>query len=324
MKSGLQAHNEIIEWASTILSFDRQSGVEIVVETPWSSVLKLRTSKGMVYLKQTPPDLLIEFDILNKCRNKCNITFLPKTIAENKSLHCFLMNECGDMSLRTFFNGELQVDMMTDGLQVYKKMQNATSQHLDEFIQLGVPDWRLSNLTDLYQNLVNNQVLLEAEGLDKPQIKALQELLNPYRDICAEIANYGIPDSLNHGDFHDNNMLIKLDTKTISIIDFGETTIDHPFLSLSSCLSRTASRYNLSADSLEYKKLHNACFEDWLSSKEDLEKILSLVQILLPSYAVFSHIRLLNATGTTLNKIDRMNNRVKNGLLQLSANMTKR
>ncbi len=48
--------------------------------------------------------------------------------------------------------------------------------------------------------------------------------------ICAELAAFGIPKSLNHGDFHDGNVLIK--NGRITFFDWGDADVTHPFVSL--------------------------------------------------------------------------------------------
>ena len=99
-------------------------------------VLRITTPQYTVYLKQTPPDLFIEVDIIQKCRELCEITDIPEVIAVNKNLHCFLMKECGDASLRTVFDGHLNVDLLVQGLQVYKKCSKATAHMWMPFFKL--------------------------------------------------------------------------------------------------------------------------------------------------------------------------------------------
>jgi aminoglycoside phosphotransferase (APT) family kinase protein len=48
--------------------------------------------------------------------------------------------------------------------------------------------------------------------------------------ICTDLAALGIPDSLNHGDFHDGNVLLK--NGRITFFDWGDASLTHPFVSL--------------------------------------------------------------------------------------------
>ncbi len=45
---------EVLAWAMKVLN-QTKINATVVVETPWSNVLKIITPQGIVYLKQTPP-----------------------------------------------------------------------------------------------------------------------------------------------------------------------------------------------------------------------------------------------------------------------------
>jgi hypothetical protein len=154
-----KAHAEAIEWAMKTL---KQSVLttSVIVETHWSIVVKISTPDGSVYLKQTPLDLFIEASVLKQYRETCGITDIPEVITVNNNLHCFLMKECGDATLRILFDGKLNVDLLVQGLEVYKTIQHATTKHIDAFLQDGVPDWRLKIFSKLYQDLVSKSTYL--------------------------------------------------------------------------------------------------------------------------------------------------------------------
>ena len=46
-----------------------------------------------------------------------------------------------------------------------------------------------------------------------------------FEQMCVELAAYGIPESLNHGDFHDGNILLK--NGRITFFDWGDATVTH-------------------------------------------------------------------------------------------------
>ncbi len=319
-------HQEILMWAKNILNLNNDEMnhvIETVVQTPWSSVLKISAPQGLVYLKQTPSDLFIEVDVIQKCRDLCKITDIPEVIAENKNLHCFLMKECGDASLRTVFDGHLNADLLVQALQIYKTMQQKTAPHVDAFLQAGVPDWRLLQFPKMYQALVSDEAFLKTHGLESAQIKILQNAIKNIETLCRELASYGVTECLNHSDFHENNMLFSKATQKISIIDLGETAINHPFFSLAAFLTIPCNRYNILPGSKDYQKLHDACFQGWLSSDKDLKKALELTETILPIYFIFAHMRLINVTcPIALSNIPRMNSRIKEAFLALIKNLS--
>ncbi len=294
------SHTETIEWAMKALK-QTELNTAVIVETPWSNVLKISTLQGSVYLKQTPPDLFIEVYVIQKYRELCGITDIPEVIAVNKNLHCFLMKECGDASLRTVFDGRLNVDLLVQGLQVYKNMQRATAEHLDIFLQVGVPDWRLARFPKLYQDLVNDEAFLKAYRLKLGQIKILQGAVRKVETLCQALSQYGIPECLNHSDFHENNMLFSNATQKISIIDLGEMAICHPLFSLAAFLKIPSNLYNVTFSSIEYQKLHEICFSGWLEDKKSMIRVVEIINLLLPIYLLFAQKRFLDAINLPYN-----------------------
>lgn len=289
-----KSHAEAIEWAMKTLKRSELS-TTVIVETHWSIVVKISTPNGPVYLKQTPPDLFIEASVLKQCREICGITDIPEVIAANNNLHCFLMKECGDATLRILFDGKLNVDLLVQGLEVYKNMQHATAKHIDAFLQDGVPDWRLQIFSKLYQDLVSDDAFLKAHQLKSEQIKILQNSVRKVETLCQELSQYGIPESLNNTDFHDNNMLFSHTTQKISIIDMGETAISHPLFSLAAFLKIPSSLYNGTFSSVDYQKLRETCFSEWLEDKKNMVRVIEIINTLLPVYLLFAQKRFLDA-----------------------------
>ena len=277
------------------------------------------------YLKQTPPDLFIEVDVIQTCRELCGITDIPEIIAVNKKLHCFLMKECGDASLRTVFDGQLNVDLLVQGLKVYKNMQQATAPHVDAFLKIGVPDWRLEQFPKLYQVLVSNEEFLKAHELEITQIKILKNSEKKIKILCQELSSYGMPECLNHSDFHENNMLYSNSTQKVSIIDLGEVAINHPLFSLVAFLKIPCDRYNVEFASIDYQKLHDTCFNGWLEDKKNMVRVLAIINMLLPLYLLFAQKRFLDAINLPYNANNplsvKQHDKISKGLIWLIANM---
>jgi aminoglycoside phosphotransferase (APT) family kinase protein len=70
----------------------------------------------------------------------------------------------------------------------------------------------------------------EEKGLTSEDFKQLQTLTPRFEQICTDLAACGIPASVNHGDFHDGNVLLK--NGRITFFDWGDADITHPFVSL--------------------------------------------------------------------------------------------
>lgn len=321
----LTHHEELISWAKETLgskNIKDKLCFDTVVKTTWSIVIKVSSDNENYFLKKTPDDLFLEKDVINTLRNDCGVVDIPEIIAENKGLSCFLMKACGDISLRDYFDGNINVDVLVDGFKTYKLIQNATIGHIDKLIGVGVPDWRLEKFGGLYLQLVKNEEVLIEHGLTKGQRSNLLELYPDVVSLCEKLSKYNIPECLSHSDFHDNNMLIDLESKKVSIIDLGETAIEHPFFSLAACLKNSSVRYKLDEESASYAKIHQACFDGYNLSSSESKKAIELINQILPIYLVFTHMRLVNATcAYEIAKIPRMSDRVYKGLTWFLKNM---
>lgn len=300
----------IITWARGALGAP-QAVAETIVETPWSRVLKIPAGDKNYYLKQPARGLFIEADIIATCRSLCGITAIPGLVAQDDALHCFLMTDCGDKSLRTIFDGKLDAALIAQGIRAYTQVQRATAPHVDAFLGAGAPDWRLDIIPRLYSALVDDGDFMAAHGLDAAQIKNARAYAATVAASCTALAAYNIPECLTHSDIHDNNMILGADGR-ISIIDLGETAIDHPFLSLAWLLRRTGFRYpSAAAGGADYQTLFDACFDGWGIAGDDLQRAFRHANTLLPVYGIISHLRLMQAAGSAIEDVPRMRGRLR-------------
>lgn len=309
----------ILKWVRSSLAKNQYNvnSIEIVQDNPWSLVAKFQTNKGNIYLKRTPPSLFIETDILQLLDSKHDV-HVPKVIDVNKNLNCFLMNDCGQMPLRAYFNGKLQTDILIKGIQELQAIQKASIPLVNKFINIGVPDWRLEHYPDLYQSLINETDFLLTNGLTEIHIQQLNEIYPTICNLSNALSDYHIPDTLSHSDFHDNNILIDKETGTITIIDLGETVIENPLFCARACLKNCENRYSLNPEHPDYIKIRDAGLKPWLKDgidQADYNKLFSIVNRLLPIHLTFGHVRLMKSTvHDELQAIERMRSRLKDGL----------
>ena len=85
----------------------------------------------------------------------------------------------------------------------------------------------------LYTELLADEASLmidQEKGLTSDDFQQLHNLKPRFEQICADLAAYRIPESVNHGDFHDGNILLK--NGRITFFDWGDADVTHPFVSL--------------------------------------------------------------------------------------------
>lgn len=294
-------HSQIIEWGSAYLfskGYNLEHPPAIFVETPWSSVIRFSTSSGDFYLKQTPADLFVETKVIKAIQKNMPDSPTPTILNENLALHCFLMNSCGDYSLRTKFNGLIQSNLLIQGLHSYINILRSFEKNIESLQAIGVPDWRLEHLPTLYLELLENKALLSEEGLSLDELDKLMELVPTIKSICVYLSSQGIKETLVNGDFNENNLILDEKTQHITIIDWGESVITHPFFTIAAHLRSIARRYQLALDGQFLEKIKQQCLACWsdLANRNELNIIYQQMLKLEPLFASLAIYRLQAAT----------------------------
>jgi len=287
----------ILQWAEDSLlshGYTIKARPEDVQTTPWSCVKRFLTSDGYIYLKQTPPGLSLEPAITQILYDQFHAN-VPCIIAADKILNCFLMKDAGN-PLRDFLKGNFQPDLLCQAIKTYTAIQYAVTAKLTIFTELGVPDWRLKELPRLYSEFISQEALLKEDGLTQNELILLHKLSPQFSAMCEHLSRYKIPETLDHCDFHDNNILIEDGTYHMTIIDLGETVVTHPFFSLLTCIRNARFRYALKETDEIYLGLQDACLDGHLFELEQRNILLeafSLAEKLWPIYASLGEYRLM-------------------------------
>ncbi len=290
-----------IDWATNYLyqtHYTEILGINTICNNPWSCVSKIITNNGNYFLKETPTALSLEATTITLLK-KLNIAdHIPNLIAENKALNCFLMTECGNISLREIFKKKYQPSILYSGLTQYSHIQRVTESHIDLFLSCGIPDWRLNRLPKLYENLLTKEKILYDDGITKEELSFLKQSIEHCIEICEKLATFNINETLDHCDFHENNMLQNTISKKVTIIDWGETVIAHPFFSLNGCLWNILYHTKIKKNSKEYQMLCAHCVKPWIA-EYDMTYLLTAFNLayrLNSVYAALTYDRLYLAT----------------------------
>ena len=106
---------------------------------------------------------------------------------------------------------------------------------------LGVFDRRLESLPSHFERLLEDREALcldQPDGLPQIQYQQLLKLIPKFKQMCARLAEHGLPETLHHDDFHDGNVFLQ--NGRYAIIDWGESCLAHPFFSMLVNLRSTA------------------------------------------------------------------------------------
>ena len=193
--------------------------IEIVHVQPWSTVLRVPTAEGPVWFKAIAPGLRHEV-ALHRLLAARRPDVVPEPVAADADRGWLLLRDAGTR-LRELVQEERSPDRWRGVLTRYAELQLAVAPDAEELLALGVPDLRLATLPDRYARL--------AGELGDVRVRAAVPRV---RELCEELAGYGIPETVQHDDLHDGNVFVGADGGT-RIVDWGDAVVSHPFLTLS-------------------------------------------------------------------------------------------
>lgn len=197
----------------------------------WSTVMRVPTNAGMIFFKATAAETIYEI-ALTQLIADIQPDVMPELIAVDTARGWMLMRDGGDQ-LRASIRPIQDVKPWEPVIIKYADLQKGLAEHVDEILAFGVPDHRLAALPVLYSQLLTDTTSLmigQEKGLTASEFEQLQNLKPRFEQLCAELAAYKIPESVNHGDFHDGNVLLK--DGHITLFDWGDADVTHPFVSL--------------------------------------------------------------------------------------------
>ena len=191
---------------------------------PWSTVMRVSTGEGDVYFKANTAALRHEaalVTLLGARRPDC----VPPPLAVDVERGWLLMTDAG-ARLREIVERKRDLACWLEILPLYAGLQIDLAGQVDELVAVGVPDLRLSTLPTKYEQLLDS--LVELPSRDR---RRLEGKVSRVREMCEELAGYGLPETIQHDDFHDGQVFVR-DGRYL-LLDWGDACVSHPFFTLS-------------------------------------------------------------------------------------------
>ena len=197
----------------------------------WSTVLHIPTDQGTLFFKATAHETIYEA-ALTQSLARWFPDCMPEFVAVEAGRGWMLMRDGGEQ-LRASIRPVKDIAPWKPVIGRYAEVQIGLADHVTEMLSLRLPDHRLSVLPGLFTELLADKESLmidQEKGLTSAEWQEVKDKASHFEQICAQLASYGIPESLNHGDFHDGNVLVK--DGQITFFDWGDASVAHPFTSL--------------------------------------------------------------------------------------------
>ncbi|MBI4783989.1 MAG: phosphotransferase [Oscillatoriophycideae cyanobacterium NC_groundwater_1537_Pr4_S-0.65um_50_18] len=266
----------------------------------WSTILQVPTSVGSLYFKAVVSDLAYEAALTQALSHRYPHC-MPQILAIVREQGWLLMHD-GGMMLRETLKTEDDIQHWENLLPIYAKVQQDSARYLQELLELGVPDRRLASLPAKFQQLLADTEILALNhscGLSLLEYQCLQNKADLLVNLCEQLATFGIPETLHHGDLHDKNVFFS--NEQYMFFDWGDSSVTHPFFSLHSTYSSLEKRFNLRKNSLWFKQLRKCYLDEWVEyeTKERLEEAFELAQQLSPILAILRWLPVLSSMDAT-------------------------
>jgi hypothetical protein len=209
---------EELAWAGAHVAI---TGPPSVRERPWSTVLRLPTADGPVWLKVTTPAARAEVRLYRVLGGRAPEAVLVP-LARDDERGRLLLPDGGP----TLLDGppDRVAAGVTAALPVYAALQRAVAPARAEVLAAGIPDASPAALPARFEEAV------AATGLDDdvPRRRAL------VADWARELASAPGADlvTVDHQDLHPGNVLAPSATDGPRFYDWGDAALAHPFASL--------------------------------------------------------------------------------------------
>ncbi|GAA5002881.1 aminoglycoside phosphotransferase family protein [Actinopolymorpha pittospori] len=233
---------------------------------PWSTVLELPTTDGSVWMKANGPGTAYEPRLLAALRRSAS-THVLMPLAIDVDRAWTLLPDAGT-SLRSLLYVDPDVSRWLDVLPAYAELQRSLAPRAHELIALGVPDLRPATIPGHFARLLADTAWLRLGARDGLAVEHYHRLraLGPQVVVWAQCLDaVGIGASLQHDDFHDGNVFVRLAAggPAYVFLDWGDASVAHPFGTLVGTLRNVAQRLDLAPDAPELLKLRDAYLEPW-------------------------------------------------------------
>jgi hypothetical protein len=217
--------------------------------------MRVPTEAGDVYFKANAAELRQEAAVVTFLAGR-RPDCIPPLLAADVDRGWMLMTDAGTR-LRDIVQRERDMTCWSEILPLYAGVQIDLVDHAEELIALGAPDLRLSVLPSRYE-----QMLGELGALPSDDLRRLVGSVSGVGAMCEELAGYGLPETIQHDDFHDGQVYVR-DGRYL-LLDWGDACVSHPFFTLAVTLEGVLS-WGLDdvRDSVDVEPFRNAYLEEF-------------------------------------------------------------
>ncbi len=232
--------------------------IETAHERPWATVLRVPLADDVAWFKVCGPVQAFEPRLTAELFAR-HPDRVAEVLGHDEERGWLLLRDAGT-PIREFGNPP---EAWLAVLPRYAELQRGEAAYVRDHLAHGVPDLRVSTLPARYDGLLQRELPIEAEEMDR-----LRAFAPHLAELCDEIVTHEVPETVQHDDLHMANVYER--AGRYRVLDWGDSSISHPFVSLLETFRFLEDVTGLPPGDPWFARLRDAYLEPWGRGLEDM------------------------------------------------------
>jgi hypothetical protein len=226
---------------------------------PWSSAIRFESDGGRLWFKVNGPGTRHEAALVGTL-GRVVPYLVPELLAVDAERGWSLMRDAGPV-MRTLADPDQLWTRWEQVLTAYAEAQLTLAAYLPELLAEGVEDLGPTALPGHARRMCDELAALPEDegGLTPEDVRRVHDALPSYDVACSELAESGVPPSINHDDLHSSN--ICWGDVGPRIIDWGDAVVGHPFGTMLATLNSIGWHTGVAIDDPRVERVRDAYLE---------------------------------------------------------------
>lgn len=239
--------------------------IETTHDRPWATVMRVPVAGGVTWFKACAPVQAFEPRLTAELYARWPER-VTEVLAVDEARRWMLLGNAGT-AVRELGNPP---EVWLEVLPLYAELQKGEMACVLDHVSHGVPDLRMAALPAGYERLLASELPIASDDVNR-----LQDYAPRFTELCAALAELGIQESVQHDDLHMANLYS--DGRKLRVVDWGDSSIAHPFFSLVVTFRFLEEFNHLAPDDPWFRRLRDAYLEPWGRGLEETFEIATRV-----------------------------------------------
>jgi hypothetical protein len=240
---------------------DPAGAIETTHDRPWATVMRVPVAGGVTWFKACAQvqgfEPRLTADLFARWPDR-----VTEVLAVDEARRWLLL---GDAGIAVGERGN-PPEAWLEALPAYAELQKGEAAYALDHIRHSVPDLRMAALPAGYERLLRTELPLARDDVNR-----LRDYAPRFAELCAALAALGIQESVQHDDLHMANLYS--DGGQLRVVDWGDSSIAHPFFSLVVTFRFLEEVNHLAPDDPWFRRLRDTYLEPWGSGLQETFEI---------------------------------------------------